>query len=109
MFAEAGLGLSLILAGLVVAILVWVFLRMLPRREPTADVISTPASSFESQSTDAVIVVQLGGRVEYISRLARDWFGLQEGESPDLERLARRVRPAEEFLGLCAGEGQKRF
>ncbi|OGO75126.1 MAG: hypothetical protein A3K41_13175, partial [Chloroflexi bacterium RIFOXYD12_FULL_57_15] len=109
MFAEAGLGLSLILTGLVVAILVWVFLRMLPRREPTADVISTPASSFESQSTDAVIVVQLGGRVEYISRLARDWFGLQEGESPDLERLARRVRPSEEFLGLCAGEGQKRF
>lgn len=109
MFAEAGLGLSLILAGLVVAILVWVFLRMLPRREPIADAISTPASSFESQSTDAVIVVQLGGRVEYISRLARDWFGLQEGESPDLERLARRVRPSEEFLELCAGEGQKRF
>ena len=109
MFAEAGLGLSLILAGLVVAILVWVFLRMLPRREPTADVISTPAASFESQSTDAVIVVQPGGRVEYMSRLARDWFGLQEGESPDLERLARRVRPSEEFLGLCAGEGRKRF
>jgi GAF domain-containing protein len=109
MFGEVSIGLSLILAGLVIAILVWVFLRLLPRREQSIGASFFPDSAFESQSTDAVIVIQAGGRVEYVSRLARDWFGLQEGESPDLERLARRVRPSEEFLDLCASEGQKRF
>jgi hypothetical protein len=109
MFAEAGLGLGLILAGLVVTILVWVFLRLLPRREPSADVISPYPETFESKSTDAVVVIQMGGRVEYINDLARNWFGLQEREPPDLERMARRVRPSEEFLELCATEGQKHF
>jgi GAF domain-containing protein len=109
MFAEAGLGLGLILAGLVVTILLWILLRILPRRETVSGLIPTPDYHFESQSTDAVLVVQMGGRVEYISQLAREWFGLLEGEIADLERLARRVRPPEEFLELCASEGQKRF
>ncbi|HSQ38732.1 MAG TPA: GAF domain-containing protein, partial [Anaerolineales bacterium] len=109
MFAETGLGLGLILIGLVITILVWVFLRLLPSREQPVIVIPSSSSAFESQSTDAVVVVEMGGRVEYMSRLALDWFGLQEGEIPDLERLARRVRPSDEFLQLCATEGQKRF
>ncbi len=109
MFSETGLGLVLLLIGLVVPVLVWVFLRLLPRHEAASGIIPAPASEFESQSTDAVLVVQMGGRVEYISHLARQWFELQEGEVPDLERLARRVRPSGEFLELCASEGQKRF
>ncbi|HBD08805.1 MAG TPA: hypothetical protein DCZ69_11140, partial [Syntrophobacteraceae bacterium] len=109
MFAEAGLGFGLILAGVVITILVWVFLRVLPRREPSAEVISPIPASFESKSTDAVVVVELGGRVQYINNLAYNWFGVQEGEIPDLERLARRVRPSDDFLELCATEGQKRF
>ena len=103
MFSEAGLGLVLVLIGLGVPILVWIFLRLLPQRKPSAAAIfPPPGSSEESHSAEAVIVVQLGGRVEYISRLAGEWFGLQEGELPDLERLARRVRPSEDFLELCA-------
>lgn len=109
MFAEVGLGLGLILAGLVVTALLWVLLRILPRHETANGLIPPPDYQFESQSTDAVLVVQMGGRVEYVSQLAREWFGMQEGEVPDLERLARRVRPSEEFLELCASEGQKRF
>lgn len=109
MFSETGLGLVLLLIGLVVPVLVWAFLRLLPSRESAGNLLSATEASFESQSTDAVIVIQVGGRVEYASRLAREWFGLQEGEIPDLERLARRVRPSEEFLELCAAEGQKRF
>ena len=109
MFAETGLGLGLILIGLVITILVWVFLRLVPSREQPNKVIPSSSSAFESQTTDAVVVVEMGGRVEYMSRLALDWFGLQEGEIPDLERLARRVRPSDEFLQLCASEGQRRF
>lgn len=109
MLIEAGLGVGLILAGLVVAVLVWIFLRLLPRREHPAEAAPARLPPFESQSSDAVIVVQAGGRVAYMNRPAREWFGLEEGESPDLERLARLIRPSEEFLELCAAEGQKRF
>ncbi|RJP54704.1 MAG: GAF domain-containing protein [Anaerolineaceae bacterium] len=109
MFVDAGLGLGWILAGLVITVLVWVLLRLLPRQETAGGISSVTEPFFESQSSDAVIVIQAGGRVEYVSQLAREWFGLQEGEIPDLERLARRVRPSEEFLELCAAEGHKRF
>jgi hypothetical protein len=109
MFAGAGLGLGLILAGLVFTILVWAFLRLLPRHDPTSGAVTSPTPSFESQSNDAVIVIQSGGRVEYMNRLARDWFGMRDEETADLERLARRARPSDEFMELCAAEGQKRF
>jgi hypothetical protein len=75
MFGEVGTGLGLILASFVIGILAWVLLRLLPRREHSVDTIFTSDSTGESQSADAVIVIQLGGRVEYISRLAREWFG----------------------------------
>ena len=109
MFVEAGLGLGFLLAGLVIFVLFLVILRILPHRDPASGIIPSPEYKSESQSTDAVLVVQMGGRVEYVSQLAREWFGLLEGEIADLERLARRVRPSEEFLELCASEGQKRF
>lgn len=35
-------------------------------------------------------------------------FDLREDEPYDLERLARRVRPSDDFLDLCASPGQKR-
>ena len=41
--------------------------------------------------------------------VAREWFGLRKDEPPDLERLIRQVRPAEDFLNLCAVPGQKRL
>jgi GAF domain-containing protein/nitrogen-specific signal transduction histidine kinase len=34
---------------------------------------------------------------------------LREGEYPDLERLIRRARPAEDFLHLCTHQGEKRL
>ncbi len=39
---------------------------------------------------------------------ARNVFSLWD-EEPNLERMARRTRPADVFLGLCATEGQGRF
>ncbi|MBC7877151.1 MAG: GAF domain-containing protein [Anaerolineales bacterium] len=106
MFPE--LGLSLFIAGLVFIVLVWVFLRVLPRTQ-AAQVDSTSLVYPQSnQSNEAVIILQPGGRVEHISSLARTYFDLRENEPYDLERLARRVRPSDDFLDLCATSGHKR-
>ncbi len=105
----SGLGISLLIAGLVFVLLVWVVLRLYPRMttpaQVGADSFSSPQSS---KSNDAVILIQPGGRVEYVSVPARAYFNLHENEPNDLERLARSVRPADDFLNLCAVPGHKR-
>jgi GAF domain-containing protein len=112
MLPGLGAGLALVISavvlGLFVLIVIW--LRQLPRNasaasEPTATVSSPDPSPLN----EAVLIVQIGGRVEYINDLGREWFGLRESEYPDLERLIRRTRPAEDFLNLCAHQGEKRL
>lgn len=109
MVAGVSIGVGLILAGLFLVLLVQVFLRLLPRSPSVREPASTPSLPFDSQTNDAIVVIQVGGRVEYMNNLARQRFGLAEDEPADLERLARRVRPSDDFLELCASEGQKRF
>ena len=105
----SGLGISLFIAGLVFVVLVWVVLRIFPRTYATAQADANSFSFPESsKSNDAVIILQPGGRVEYISALARTYFNMHENEPYDLERLARRVRPTDDFLDLCAASGHKR-
>lgn len=58
---------------------------------------------------DAFLLVQQGGRIVSLNKEARQLFRLNEVEVPNLEWLARRTRPAEPFLGLCAAEGKARF
>jgi len=111
MFAGAGPGIGLLVIGLVFFLLVWLALRLLPGNQsiPQADA-ATPLYFPEITSNiDAVLIVQLGGRVEYVNALARQLFGLKENEYVDLERLARHVRPSDHFLELCAAAGQKRI
>jgi len=105
----AGLGVSLFLAGLVIVILVWVVLRIMLRARPAVHQEGGQAAIPESpNSNDATIILQPGGRVEFISRLAQLYFDLHENEPYDLESLARRVRPSDEFLDLCAAPGSAR-
>jgi len=110
MFAGVGLGIGLIIAGLVFVLLVWGFLRLLSVDQGGTHRGEMPIALPDSAlSTEAILVVQPGGRVEYLSPLARQWFDLNEDEPADLERLARRVRPMDEFLNLCLAPGQKRL
>lgn len=106
---SSGFGLSLLIAGLVFVLLVWAILRILPRAQAAAP---ANASSFvfpeSKQSNEAVIILQPGGRVEYISSLASSYFDLRPNEPYDLESLARRVRPSDDFLDLCAAPGHRR-
>jgi GAF domain-containing protein/nitrogen-specific signal transduction histidine kinase len=107
---EAGLALVIfaVVLGLLVLTVIW--LRQLPRNASNpAERTATPSSPEPSPLNEAVLIVQVGGRVEYVNDLTREWFGLREGEQPDLERLIRRARPAEDFLNLCARQGQKRL
>ena len=104
-----GLGIGLFIAGLVFVVLVWVVLRILPHTNAAIQADVNPFSFPESsKSNDAVIILSPGGRVEYISALARTYFDMRENEPYDLERLARRVRPSDDFLDLCAASGFKR-
>src|SRR5690606_8493023 len=71
--------------------------------------IPAPAKATLSQHQEAMVVIQKGGRVAQINQRARELFHLEAHDIPDLEALARRARPGEEFLTLCAAEGQGRF
>src|SRR3990172_180656 len=105
----SGLGVSLFLAGLVVIALAWTVLRILSRSQT---VIQSDTNSFvfpkATKSNEAMIMLQPGGRVEHISDSARAYFDLRENEPYDLESLARRVRPPDDFLDLSVVAGTKR-
>jgi GAF domain-containing protein/sensor histidine kinase regulating citrate/malate metabolism len=104
------LGMLLLLTGLIFFLLVWGLPRLFPRMHSSAIEVMPPQNLVdETQHNHAVIVVQSGGRVNYINTMARQWLGLHEGEQPNLEILARRIQPAEDFLKLCTTEGQMRF
>jgi PAS domain-containing protein len=111
MFAGLSPGIGLLVIGLVFFLLVWVALRLLPGSQSIALADATTPLYFPetTSNVDAVLIVQPGGRVEYVNALARQLFGLREDEYLDLERLARRVRPSDYFLELCATAGQKRL
>ncbi len=50
-----------------------------------------------------MLFVQAGGRIRYINHAAKSLFDAWD-ELPDLENLARRARPGEDFLALCSYE-----
>src|SRR6266508_5539602 len=112
MLAGLEVGLALIVFSLVLGLLVLavIWLRQLPRNASTkTEITSTFISPDSSNLNEAILIVQFGGRVEYVNELAREWFGLREGEAADLERLIRRARHAEDILSLCTRQGQKRL
>jgi len=104
------LGILLLLTGLVFFLLVWGLPRVIRSRHPNP-ISGTPPQQLTdvSSHTHAVLLVQPGEQVDYVNTVARQWFDLHEGEQPNLEVLARRIRPSEDFLKICAVEGQARF
>ena len=106
-----GLGLILVVGGLVFVLLVRILLRiLLPINQPNAILPESSLAYPDSlNQKDAVLVIQGGGRVDYINESARQLFGLHGDEQPDLERLTRYTRPSNEFLSLLSKESQKRI
>ncbi len=104
------LGILFIALGLVI----WVLIRLLMRGVPGRRSTNTPPDKAEvseklNANQNAVLEVQAGGWVVSINERGRQLFEMQKGEEPNLERLARRVRPAETFLSLCVSEGESSF
>jgi PAS domain S-box-containing protein len=106
---STGLGIGLLIAGLLFVLAVWALLRIVPKIRPEVRQPADQDFVKIQHHADALLMVQSGGRVQYVNKAARDWFELLEGELPDIERLARRIRPGETFLEICAAEGQARF
>ena len=109
---ESGIetGFILLAIGLVLIAFVWLLTRWALRMQPSWQA-AINESGFEEnpEHDDAVVLVHAGGGVDYVNAVAREIFGLSENEMPNLERLARRVRPSDAFWQLCASEGQAHF
>lgn len=109
-FNPVSLGILFIALGFVI----WVVIRLLMRGVPGRHSTSVPPDMAEvsdklNANQKAVLEVQPGGWVVAINEQGRQLFNLRKGEAPNLERLARGVRPAETFLSLCVAEGEARF
>ena len=99
----------MILAGFgVTALVLFISRRFSQRQTIIPDPMFAGFPKEINASSDAILLVQAGGRVLYTNQQAREWFRHQE-EVPNLERLARCTRPSDIFLELCASEGQARF
>ncbi|MBE0699060.1 MAG: hypothetical protein IH586_19245, partial [Anaerolineaceae bacterium] len=107
---DPGIAVLLIGLGLVFFLAVRLMLKAVPHFRSKG--ISTGViggKNLLSDHGDAVLVIDVGGRIKSINPKARQIFRLQEGESPNIERLARKARPSESLIRLCACEGQARF
>lgn len=99
----------MILVGFGVIALVLLVSRMYSRRQTKIkEPIYSDLPEEINPTNDAVLFVQAGGKVLYTNFQAREWFQHHE-EAPNLEHLARSIRPSEVFLGLCGSPGQARF
>ena len=99
------LGVGILLVGLGGAF--WLITRLLLRFVPGIQLqAQAQPEKAQARQQQAVILIQPGGRVLQINPPGRDLFRLDEKEIPNLEQIARRLRPAEKFLELCAQEGQ---
>jgi len=107
---SASLGIGLLLTGLVLVLLVGGLVWLARRWRPAGlTTVPLPLSTALPSSEHALLLVLAGGRAEYLNPTGREWFGLQAEEPPNLEVLARQVRPPDEFLNLCLQEGQARL
>ena len=104
-----GTGIILVASGLAVVTLIWVLTRWALHSQSSWQAAIKASSEKVSEHEDAVLLIRPGGRIDYINTEAQKLFGLAQNEIPNLERLARRVRPSNVFWQLCASEGRTRF
>ncbi len=100
-----GVGLAFVVLGLLFWLMTRFLLRTSARIRPIPGLVGEPLY----QDREAVITIEPGGRVLALDQTARALFHLGETDLPNLERLARQMRPSEPFLALCAAPGEGTF
>ncbi|HWQ45318.1 MAG TPA: hypothetical protein VN376_00545, partial [Longilinea sp.] len=59
----------------------------------------------EEIPTQAVLIVQAGGKLISVNSRARQLFHIPSSSEPNFERITRLIRPSDEFLRLCSQGG----
>jgi PAS domain S-box-containing protein len=103
------LGLGLLLIGVLVAVALWWTTRTLVAADRATAVAGADLDELADQSDEVLLVVAAGGRLEFLSRAAREWIGAPGDGRVDLEQAVAAVKPPESFLGLCASPGSGHF
>lgn len=104
------LGILLILTGAVLFVIIRLLLSWVLRMRPAASDANHPVLPTDiSAHHEAVIVIERGGRILSINDQARQVFGLQPDEAPNLERILLRVHPAQNLMSAFAAEGTTQF
>lgn len=86
----------------------WVWQHERLRSNPQLEELLTDIPVNNGDASSAVLVATGHGQVIHANETARDWLQL-EGLSPDVEIVARLVKPSDNFLNLLAAEGQTSF
>jgi hypothetical protein len=103
------LGFILVVFGLSAALLTLLLLQKFSQSRPQFEATpNTPTPVEDSDPSQAILIVQPGGRISYINRQAREWFDAWE-EVPSLERLSRKITPTNPFIELCVAQGERQF
>jgi PAS domain S-box-containing protein len=104
------LGMILVAFGAVCWLLArWLLSSMARVLRPAAASGAHLEMALADENQEAMLVIQPGGKISSISPRARQIFELDEKETPNLERMARKIRPGDQFLSLCIAEGQARM
>lgn len=106
---SVSLGILLFFGGILFLVIALFFVRVVSRRD---GFVGTIESQVQGQGIsghhEAVLVIQSGGKVAYLNQTAQEIFDVWQ-DLPNIERLAKKTRPLDTFLGLCAGEGKASF
>jgi PAS domain S-box-containing protein len=103
------LGIIFLVLGVAASLLTFVLLKVFFQTQPLIQMAPAITPDIQaSNHSEAILIILSGGRLAYINQNAREWFNAWE-DTPSLERLSRKVRPTEDFLGVCAAEIQARL
>lgn len=103
------LGAFMVAAGLFLWLAARLVINRLILAKPQDKAESSYTTAESEKSAEAVLLIRQGGRLVWLSNRARELFQVASGAQINLEKLARKIRPRDEFLHLCARDGQSHF
>ncbi len=106
------LGIFLVTIAIMLYGLVRLLIRAVPKIQPVPPTTTLTAAVNAldlPENDDAIFVVTPGGKIAFANETLRDWLNFSAEVLPNLEHIARRSRPSETLLSLCASPSQARL